>query len=195
MSRSARHRRYTVVRQQLADYKEVKGRALGGTVNDVVLTVVSGAPRSMAAFREGSGTEGLEMRALRASVRFASRTSPTRSATNSRLMRGPLPVYIKDPVARPEVRKASNGRSQGLEAGRRRGDPRPREQPCPAHGSWRRRPRLNFSTRLFNLIVTNIPRTAAAAITCWAGKLEDLFPIAFLPRPPTRSSRSRFMSY
>ena len=36
------HRRYAVVRHQLADYKTVKD-ALGGTVNDVVLTVVSGA--------------------------------------------------------------------------------------------------------------------------------------------------------
>ena len=36
------HRRYAVVRQQLADYKTVKN-VLGGTVNDVVLTVVSGA--------------------------------------------------------------------------------------------------------------------------------------------------------
>jgi diacylglycerol O-acyltransferase / wax synthase len=36
------HRRYAVVRQQLADYKEIKD-AFGGTVNDVVLTIVSGA--------------------------------------------------------------------------------------------------------------------------------------------------------
>jgi diacylglycerol O-acyltransferase len=36
------HRRFAVVRQQLSDYKEIKD-ALGGTVNDVVLTVVSGA--------------------------------------------------------------------------------------------------------------------------------------------------------
>ena len=36
------HRRFVVVRQRLEDYKEVKD-ALGGTVNDVVLTVVTGA--------------------------------------------------------------------------------------------------------------------------------------------------------
>ena len=36
------HRRYAVVRHQLADYKTVKD-TFGGTVNDVVLTVVSGA--------------------------------------------------------------------------------------------------------------------------------------------------------
>src|SRR5437764_10152742 len=56
------HRRYAVVRQQLDDYKEVKN-ALGGTVNDVVLTVVSG---SLATWLHSRGirTEGLEMRAL-----------------------------------------------------------------------------------------------------------------------------------
>ena len=56
------HRRFRVVRQQLADYKAVKN-AFGGTVNDVVLTVVSGALARLAAAR-GVRTEGLEMRAL-----------------------------------------------------------------------------------------------------------------------------------
>src|SRR5205085_4357228 len=54
------HRRYTVTRQRLADYKEIKD-ALGGTVNDVVLTVVSGALGSWLRSR-GVRTEGLEMR-------------------------------------------------------------------------------------------------------------------------------------
>ncbi|HZU39883.1 MAG TPA: wax ester/triacylglycerol synthase domain-containing protein, partial [Solirubrobacteraceae bacterium] len=56
------HRRYAVSRQRLADYKEVKD-ALGGTVNDVVLTVVSGALARWLRSR-GVRTEGLEMRAL-----------------------------------------------------------------------------------------------------------------------------------
>ena len=73
------HRRFTVVRQQLDDYKEVKN-ALGGTVNDVVLTVVSGALASWLRSR-GVRTEGLEMRALvPVSVRGQGR-SAARSAT------------------------------------------------------------------------------------------------------------------
>src|SRR5206468_11501701 len=56
------HRRYAVVRQRLEDYKEVKN-AFGGTVNDVVLSVVSGALARWLRSR-GILTEGLEMRAL-----------------------------------------------------------------------------------------------------------------------------------
>ena len=56
------HRRFRVVRQQLADYKTVKD-SLGGTVNDVVLTVVAGALGQWLRSR-GISTDGLEMRAL-----------------------------------------------------------------------------------------------------------------------------------
>ena len=71
-----------MVRQGLADYKEVKD-ALGGTVNDVVLTVVSGALPQWLRSR-GVRTEGLEMRALvPVSVR-TERPARTRWATGSR---------------------------------------------------------------------------------------------------------------
>src|SRR5664279_1634936 len=91
------HRRYAVVRQQLADYKEVKD-ALGGTVNDVVLTVVSGALAEWLHSRR-IRTEGLEMRAL---VPVSVRTKDQRNAMGNQLttMRGPLPVFIEDQVAR-----------------------------------------------------------------------------------------------
>src|SRR4051794_18017678 len=56
------HRRLLWVDAQLADFKKVKD-ALGGTVNDVVLAVVTGAMRSWLRSR-GVRTEGLELRAL-----------------------------------------------------------------------------------------------------------------------------------
>src|SRR2546429_7836624 len=40
--------------------------------------------------------------------------------------------------------------------------------------------RLNFSTRLFNLIVTNIPGPQVPLYVL-GRKLDDLFPVAFLP--------------
>ena len=90
------HRRFAVVRQQLADYKEVKD-SLGGTVNDVVLTVVSGALARWLRSR-GVRTEGLEMRAL---VPVSVRAKSDQGTLGNQLtvMRGPLPVYIRDPVA------------------------------------------------------------------------------------------------
>src|SRR6185436_9841769 len=56
------HRRFVWVRSELRTFKRIKD-ALGGTVNDVVLTVVSGALRRWLLER-GIKTEGLELRAL-----------------------------------------------------------------------------------------------------------------------------------
>ena len=83
------HRRYAAVRQQLADYKEIKD-ALGGTVNDVVLTVVSGALADWLRSR-GVSTRGLEMRAL---VPVSIRGARDQGGLGNQLaaMRAPLPV-------------------------------------------------------------------------------------------------------
>ena len=56
------HRRVVFVRDELDDFKLVKN-AFGGTVNDVVLTVVAGGLRQWLRSR-GVRTEGLELRAL-----------------------------------------------------------------------------------------------------------------------------------
>jgi WS/DGAT/MGAT family acyltransferase len=170
------HRRYVVVRQQLEDYKEVKD-ALGGTVNDVVLTVVSGALARWLRSR-GVRTEGLEMRAL---VPVSVRAKDDRGTLGNRLtvMRGPLPVYIKDPVARLRfVRQAMDGLKESKQAVGAATLAQVNNLAPPtilAQAS-----RLNFSTRLFNLIVTNIPGPQMPLFVL-GRKLEDLFPVAFLP--------------
>jgi WS/DGAT/MGAT family acyltransferase len=170
------HRRYTVVRQQLGEYKEVK-TALGGTVNDVVLTVVSG---SLARWLRSRGirTEGLEMRAL---VPVSVRAEDDRGTLGNRLtvMRGPLPVYIRDPVARLRfVRQAMDGLKESKQAVGAATLAAVNNLAPPtilAQAS-----RLNFSTRLFNLIVTNIPGPQLPLYVL-GRQLRDLFPIAFLP--------------
>ena len=170
------HRRFTVVRQQLADYKEVKN-ALGGTVNDVVLSVVSGALASWLRSR-GVRTEGLEMRAL---VPVSVRTHDQRGTLGNQLtvMRGPLPVYITDPVARLQfVSRAMDGLKESKQAVGAATLVAVNNLAPPtilAQAS-----RLNFSTRLFNLIVTNIPGPQVP-LYLLGRKLEDLFPVAFLP--------------
>ena len=170
------HRRYAVVRQRLDDYKEVKD-ALGGTVNDVVLTVVSG---SLAAWLRSRGirTEGLEMRAL---VPVSVRTANERGTLGNRLtaMRGPLPVYIRDPVARLRfVKQAMDGLKESKQAVGAATLAAVNNLAPPtilAQAS-----RLNFSTRLFNLIVTNIPGPQLPLYVL-GRELRDLLPIAFLP--------------
>jgi WS/DGAT/MGAT family acyltransferase len=170
------HRRFRVVRQELADYKLVKD-ALGGTVNDVVLTVVSGALRDWLHSR-GVMTEGLELRAL---VPVSVRAKDEHHTLGNRLtvMRGPLPVYIDDPVARLRfIREAMDGLKESkqavgaatLSAVNNLAPPTVLAQAS----------RLNFSTRLFNLLVTNIPGPQFPLYVL-GRKLDDLFPLAFLP--------------
>jgi WS/DGAT/MGAT family acyltransferase len=170
------HRRYAVVRQTLDDYKEVKN-ALGGTVNDVVLTVVSG---SLARWLRSRGirTEGLEMRAL---VPVSVRSRDDRGTLGNRLtaMRGPLPVYIRDPVARLRfVKQEMDGLKESKQAVGAATLAAVNNLAPPtilAQAS-----RLNFSTRLFNLIVTNIPGPQLPLYVL-GRELQDLFPLAFLP--------------
>jgi diacylglycerol O-acyltransferase / wax synthase len=170
------HRRYAVVRQELAQYKEVKD-ALGGTVNDVVLTVVSGALAGWLRSR-GIRTEGLEMRAL---VPVSVRTKEQKNTLGNQItvMRGPLPVFIDDPVARLRfVRAAMNGLKESKQAVGAATLAAVNNLAPPtvlAQAS-----RLNFSTRLFNLIVTNIPGPQMPLYVL-GRELEDLFPVAFLP--------------
>jgi WS/DGAT/MGAT family acyltransferase len=171
------HRRYAVVRQKLADYKQVKD-SMGGTVNDVVLTVVSGALARWLRER-GIRTEGLEMRAL---VPVSVRRQEDRGTLGNKLavMRGPLPVYISDPVARLRyVKQAMDGLKESKQAVGAATLAAVNDLAPPtilAQAS-----RLNFSTRLFNLIVTNIPGPQVPLYVL-GRQLHDLFPIAFLPR-------------
>src|SRR5579859_3844433 len=170
------HRRFAVVRQELSDYKQVKN-ALGGTVNDVVLTVVSGALARWLRSR-GVRTEGLEMRAL---VPVSVRTQDQRGTMGNQLtvMRGPLPVYISDPVARMRfVKKAMDGLKESKQAVGAATLAAVNNLAPPtilAQAS-----RLNFSTRLFNLIVTNIPGPQLPLYVL-GRELELAVPVAFLP--------------
>jgi WS/DGAT/MGAT family acyltransferase len=170
------HRRYRVVRQQLADYKTVKN-SLGGTVNDVVLTVVAGALGGWLRSR-GISTDGLEMRAL---VPVSVRTQDERGTLGNRLtvMRGPLPVYIQDSVARlPVVSGAMDDLKSSKQAVGASTLVAVNDIAPPA--VLAQASRLQFSTRLFNLLVTNIPGPQIP-LYILGRELQDLFPLAFLP--------------
>jgi WS/DGAT/MGAT family acyltransferase len=171
------HRRLVWVRHELADFKRVKN-AFGGTVNDVVLAVVAGALQKWLRSR-GVRTEGLELRAL---VPVSIRARDQRDQLGNRIaaMRGPLPVYVEDPVARlAVVREAMDGlkdSKQAVGAEVLAGVQSFAPPTVLAQAS-----RINFSTRLFNLIVTNVPGPQFP-LYLLGRELQDLFPIAFLPR-------------
>ncbi len=170
------HRRFAWSRAELADFKRIKD-VFGGTVNDVVLSVVSGALRSWLRSR-GIKTEGLELRAL---VPVSIRAEDERGQLGNRIaaMRGPLPVYIEDPVKRLDaVRRSMDGLKEskqalGAEVISRFNDFAPPTLLAQAS-------RINFSTRLFNLIVTNVPGPQIPLYVL-GRELQDVFPVAFLP--------------
>jgi diacylglycerol O-acyltransferase len=171
------HRRFVWARSELATFKRIKD-SLGGTVNDVVLTVVTGALRDWLHSR-GVRTEGLELRAL---VPVSIRTEDERGNLGNQItvMRGPLPVYVEDPVRRLQVvSEAMEGlkrskQALGAEVISRFNDFAPPTLLAQAS-------RVNFSTRLFNLIVTNVPGPQIPLYVL-GRELEEVFPVAFLPQ-------------
>lgn len=171
------HRRFAWARSELATFKRIKD-TLGGTVNDVVLAVVTGALREWLRGR-GIRTEGLELRAL---VPVSIRSEDERGELGNRLaaMRGPLPVYVEDPVRRLRVVSEQmeglkrSKQALGAEVIARFNDFAPPTLLAQAA-------RINFSTRLFNLIVTNVPGPQIPLYVL-GRELEEVFPVAFLPQ-------------
>jgi WS/DGAT/MGAT family acyltransferase len=171
------HRRLANVLAGLDDFKTVK-RAFGGTVNDVVLAVVAGAMRRWLGLR-GVRTEGMELRAL---VPMSIRSEAEMAEGGNRIaaMRGPLPVYVEDPVERLRVVRESmagvkeSKQALGAEVIAGLQDFAPPTLLAQAS-------RLNFSTRLFNLIVTNVPGPQFP-LYLLGRELQELLPVAFLPQ-------------
>jgi diacylglycerol O-acyltransferase / wax synthase len=176
------------VRSELGRFKRIKD-TFGGTVNDVVLAVVAGALRAWLHNR-GIRTEGLE---LRAQVPVSIRAEDERGQLGNRLaaVRGPLPVYVDDPVQRlAVVHRAMEGVKQskqalGAEVIARFNDFAPPTLLAQAA-------RINFSTRLFNLVVTNVPGPQMPLYVL-GRELQDVFPVGFLP--PNQALFVAIMSY
>ncbi|HEV2785117.1 MAG TPA: WS/DGAT domain-containing protein, partial [Solirubrobacteraceae bacterium] len=171
------HRRFAAIACELKDFKAVKN-AFGATVNDVVLAVVAGALRHWLHSR-GVRTQGLELRAL---VPVSVRDPRERNGTGNRLavMRGPLPVYVEDPVERLDVVRAAmddlkeSKQAVGAEV-------LTSMQAFAPPTILAQASRLNFSTRLFNLIVTNVPGPQFP-LYVQGREMTSVFPIAFLPK-------------
>jgi diacylglycerol O-acyltransferase / wax synthase len=171
------HRRFVGVGSPLAEFKLVK-KTFGCTVNDVVLAVVAGALRTFLIAR-GVRTDGLELRAL---VPVSVRAEDEHNQLGNRLvvMRGPLPVYMADPLQRLHfVKREMDGLKESKQA--LGAEVIANVQNFAPPTILAQASRLNFSTRLFNLIVTNVPGPQFPLYVLGRRMLEA-YPVAFLPQ-------------
>jgi diacylglycerol O-acyltransferase len=147
------HRRYTWVDSEVARFKAIKN-ALGGTLNDVVLSSVALALGRFLR-RRGVETEGLVLKAM---VPVSVRADVERGALGNRVaaMWAPLPVGVEDAEAvLAEVVEAmrglkESGQAVGAQALTSLADFAPPTIMSQAA-------RLQSRQRFFNLVVTNVP--------------------------------------
>ena len=170
------YRRFVWARSELATFKRIKD-SLGGTVNDVVLAVVTGALREWLHGR-GIRTEGLELRAL---VPVSIRAEDERGDLGDKIamMRGPLPVYVEDPVRRLRI---VSEEMEGLKPPSRRSAPK--SFPVSTTSRRRRcspRPRGQLLYPPLQPDRHQCPR-APVPLYVLGREMEEIFPVAFLPQ-------------
>jgi diacylglycerol O-acyltransferase / wax synthase len=171
------HRRFAITQADLAELKRVKD-AHGGTVNDVILSIVAGALGKYLRAR-GHDTEGLELRAM---VPVSVRAEEEHGALGNRIsaMMAPLPVWCEDPVERLHVLTEqmgdlkSSGQAVGAEILTKLTDFAPSTIASQAA-------RLQPAQRFFNLVVTNVPGPQFPLYVL-GRKMESIFPMVPLAR-------------
>ncbi len=171
------HRRFAFVRADLESLKRVKNEH-GGTVNDVVLSVVAGALGNYLRAR-GNDTEELELRAM---VPVSVRAEEEHGALGNRIsaMMAPLPVWCEDPVERLRLVTETmgdlkgSGQAVGAEILTKITDFAP---PTIASQAARLQP----AQRFFNLVVTNVPGPQFPLYVL-GRKMESIFPMVPLAR-------------
>lgn len=155
-------------------------RAFGVTINDLCLAACAGALRSWMS----DGGLDPDAGCLQALVPVSLRTDTERGALGNRLtaLRGPLPVHLDDPLARLlfVVRAMEDLKASRQQLG---------AETIWAINDWFRdfappllltpTARLDFSTRLFNLLVSNFPGPQIPFYVLGA-ELVEAVPVGFL---------------
>jgi WS/DGAT/MGAT family acyltransferase len=171
------HRRFAMAQADLPELKRVKD-AHGGTVNDVILSIVAGSIGKYLRAR-GHDTEGLELRAM---VPVSVRAEEEHGALGNRIsaMMAPLPVWSEDPVERLRIVTEamgdlkSSGQAVGAEILTKLTDFAPGTIASQAA-------RLQPAQRFFNLVVTNVPGPQFPLYVL-GRKMESIFPMVPLAR-------------
>jgi diacylglycerol O-acyltransferase / wax synthase len=166
------HRRFAMTQADLEDLKRVKD-AHGGTVNDVILSIVAGGIGRYLRAR-GHETEGVELRAL---VPVSVRAADERGALGNRItaMMAPVPIGVEDPVERLAIVTAemgdlkASGQAVGAEILTKLTDFAPTTIASQAA-------RLQPAQRFFNLVVTNVPGPQFPLYVL-GRKMESIFPM------------------
>lgn len=177
----SRQRRFAVARTRLEAYKRVR-TAHGGTVNDVVLAVVSGALRNWLLSRGEAVTGSTTIRAMApVSVRDAT-GSPESLGNLVSAYLVDLPVGEANPVVRlhhvSHAMRAhkDSGQSIGADVLVRLGGLAP-----PTMHALGARVASGFSQRIFNLVVTNVPGPQFPLYAAGA-KMVEMFPVVPLSK-------------
>jgi diacylglycerol O-acyltransferase len=179
------HRRFKIVRNSLDDFKEIK-TLLDTTLNDVVLTVTSDALGRWLRSRYYP-TDGLKLRALvPVSTRPKTKRGQDAHTGNELLaMRGYLPVEEMDTLKRLNyIKNSMDGLKRNNQAVA--ADALAAVQNFAPPTVLAQASRLNFSTRLFNLLVTNVPGPQLP-LYLLDRPMIDTFPIPFLAENHTVS--------
>jgi len=167
------HRRFDWVRTDLAEIKEIKN-AIGGTVNDVVVTVVTGALRDFLKQR-GEQVDALTLKAM---VPVSVRREEEYGMTGNRVaaMMAPLPIFERDPLERHRIVNESlgglkqSGQAVGAEVLTQLSGFAPPTVLAQAG-------RLQSRQRFFNLVITNVPGPQIPLYVL-GRQLVDIFPLA-----------------
>jgi WS/DGAT/MGAT family acyltransferase len=171
------HRRFAMTQTALADLKRVKDE-YGGTVNDVILSIVTGGIGKYLRAR-GHDTQGLEMKAM---VPVSVRATEEHGALGNRIsaMMATLPVWCEDPVERLQIMSGemgdlkASGQAVGAEILTKITDFAPTTIASQAA-------RLQPAQRFFNLVVTNVPGPQFPLYVL-GRQMESIFPMVPLAR-------------
>jgi diacylglycerol O-acyltransferase / wax synthase len=147
------HRRFDWTVMELDAVREVKAR-LGGTVNDVVLAIVTGALRRFLR-RRGMPVRGLDFRAM---VPVNVRATEEHDALGNRVAMLVARLPLDEPDARRRLEKVSQETQQMKESGQARGVRLIEE--LSDHGFtalFTQFARLTARSRPYNVVVTNVP--------------------------------------